>query len=290
VRNSTPTATSQDVSVVVLTKNSAPTIKACLDSVLLERPKEVIAVDAQSTDGTLSILEGYDVRVFVDTLKSFGHSRQVGVEVATAGYVMFVDSDVVLVTGCIQRMLCELNKYGWVGIHARVLSAENVSYWESSEDDSFLSFYGMVRPSRQISTTAALFRRDVLLRYPFDSFFLEAAEDVDLCRRLIEAHYMLGISSAVVYHLHRREFSAFVKQRYRNGQGIARVGMKYRERRIFVDPLLAAISYVIREAPKGKFRLIPYRLIDGAATFIGVLVGYSRVCSSMRGELSKHSS
>jgi glycosyltransferase involved in cell wall biosynthesis len=278
------------VSVVVLTKNSAHTIKACLDSVFLERPKEVIAVDGRSTDGTLSILESYEIRVLVDTIRSFGHSRQVGVEAATAEYVMFVDSDVILVTGCIQTMLRELNKYGWVGIHARVLSAENVNYWQRSEDESFLSYYGVVRPIRQISTTAALFRKDVLLRYPFDPSFAEAAEDVDLCHRLIEAHYTLGVSSAVVYHLHRREFSAFLKQRYRNGQGIARVGMKYRKGRIFVDPLLAAISYVIREAPEGKVRLIPYRLVDGAATFMGVLVGYSRVCSSMRRELSKRSS
>ena len=72
-----------DVSVVILTRNSERTIEACVRSAIKERPKEVLAVDTQSTDRTLNILTRYGVRVLPSPSMSLGCCRQLGVGNAT---------------------------------------------------------------------------------------------------------------------------------------------------------------------------------------------------------------
>ena len=91
--------TKLDVSVVILTRNSAKTLEKCLVSIEVEKPFEIIAVDGQSTDGTLNILKKHHVKVLSENMHSLAHARQLGVNAARADYVMFVDSDVELISG-----------------------------------------------------------------------------------------------------------------------------------------------------------------------------------------------
>jgi glycosyltransferase involved in cell wall biosynthesis len=271
-----------DVTVVILTKNSALRIKSCLNSVIRERPSEIIVVHRLSSDDTLSILKRYNVRIIIDSVSwGLGYSRQIGVEAAKGLYVMFVDSDVVLAPGCISTMRRELEDYGWVGIHAKILSAENLSYWQRAQQEESSRYYARVRPMDQIYTSAALFKRAVLLQYPFDVNQRESSEDIDLSRRLVENKQKLGVSSAVAYHYHRREFSAFAKQQFRSGLGNARLAFKYRKTRIFINPLLTVISRIVRNMFTKEITLVPYWFTGGLAQFLGVLVGLSRVRRSL---------
>lgn len=252
-------------------------MRKCLDSVIREEPKEVIAVDAMSNDGTIDILDQYGARIIPDPLGPIGHARQIGVDAATGDYVMFVDSDVELGVLCLQTMVRDLIANNWVGVHAVLLSAENASYWQKAENDDYLNYYHP-GPIKRIDTIAALFKRNILLNFPFDRR-LVAAEDVDLSRRLILAGYGLGVSTAIAYHTHRREFSAFAKQRYRNGVGSAQLGMKYgtRNTRTLLTPFLSALSHTIRAPMRGQVDLIPYRLAQAPIIFAGVLMGLSRI-------------
>ena len=265
-----------DVSVIILTKNSAATIVACLESVIEEKPGEVLVVDGMSTDGTPDLVRSHSVRVISDASMSLGESRQLGVETATGVYVMFVDSDAVLTPTCIGTMRRELERYGWAGIHAKLLSAENVTYWQRAEQEGFSRYYGRAGPKDRIDTIVALFRREVLLRYPFDANLRESCEDIDLCRRLVENNQKLGVSNAEAYHYHRREFIGFAKQRFRNGLGDARFGFKYHDTRIFIDPLLTIVSTFVRNMLSRRINLVPYWFAGGLSEFLGVLVGLSR--------------
>lgn len=240
-----------------------------------ENPGEIIAVDSSSTDGTLIVLFQYGVRVISNSSNSLGFLRQLGAAAAKGEYVMFVDSDIQLSPGSIERMLHELEKNAWAGIGAMILSAENKSYWQRCEDQKWLD-YNRVGPTKLIVTNAALFAKEALQNCPFDPYFCEAAEDADISRRLLAANYTLGISSAVVYHLHRRNFSQYVKQRFRNGLGGARMSLKYNDRNLLMQPLVAAFSASIRDLTKGQINMIPFRLVGGIAAFAGVAAGRSR--------------
>jgi glycosyltransferase involved in cell wall biosynthesis len=269
--------------VVILTRNSARTLEGCLKSVLREEPREIIAVDAGSEDSTLNILRSYKAHVLTDSTGSIAHQRLLGVQAANGVYVMFVDSDVELGLGCIGSLHRELEEQNWVGIHARIYSAENLTYWQRSVDEEFANAPNWkVGPKRQIGTAAALFRRKVLLAYPFDTYLKESHEDVDLSRRLVNDGWLIGVSTSIAYHYHRRNFVAFVKQRFRGGVGRARLAAKYKENplAVFSEPLLSAYSRMVRSMGTRKIRLIPYWTVFAWAGSIGILVGFSRVRKS----------
>jgi cellulose synthase/poly-beta-1,6-N-acetylglucosamine synthase-like glycosyltransferase len=287
IRGSVKSSTGNfDVSVVILTRNSERTVERSLRSAIGEKPGEILVVDGVSTDATHSIVKRYGIQMIIDPVRSLGHSRQLGVEAAKGAYVMFVDSDAVLTPGCISTLVRELERYGWAGIHALLLSAENVSYWQRAEDNKYMRAYDRVRSKSQIDTIVALFRKEALLACAFDPFFRESYEDVDLSFRLLKGGYRLGVSSAVAYHYHRREFSAFARQRFRGGLGRARFGVKYRKTTVFVDPILAAFSQMVRNAGIESVRFVPYWTVAAIAESLGVVVGLSRVRSEAKRELA----
>lgn len=82
-------------SVVVITKNSALTIKRCLNSVFEQtrKPDEVVVVDGSSTDGTINILKEYPVKLIVEPGLGFGYARNLGVKSASGDIIFFIDSD-----------------------------------------------------------------------------------------------------------------------------------------------------------------------------------------------------
>ena len=260
-----------DVSVIILTRDSARTLVSCLKSVIKEHPLEIIAVDGGSQDGTLDILKSYGVSVLPDPSRSLGHSRQMGVRAASGVYVMFVDSDVELTPNCIDQMRHELEQFGWVGIHAQMVSKENFSYWQKAEDAGFSFRFNRVGPLDNIGTIAALFKRSILVEYPFDPYFAESAEDVDLCFRLGKNKLHVGVSSAVAFHSHRRGFSSFFRQHFRNGKGTGRLALKRRSVRILLRPVESRISQSMRSIFTGRLGLVPYWAVSGVAEFSGVV-------------------
>jgi len=89
------------IDVVLLTRNSEPTLERCLDSIFENVPvKNMIVVDGFSTDRTLKILRKYHekhhniVIVFDKGTRATG--RQKGIELVNTDWFMFVDSDIML--------------------------------------------------------------------------------------------------------------------------------------------------------------------------------------------------
>lgn len=89
------------IDVVLLTRNSEPTLERCLDSIFENVPvRSLIVVDGFSTDGTLEILQRYHKKyhnigvVFDGGTRATG--RQKGIDLVKTDWFMFVDSDVIL--------------------------------------------------------------------------------------------------------------------------------------------------------------------------------------------------
>jgi glycosyltransferase involved in cell wall biosynthesis len=244
-----------------------------LRAIVKEKPGEVLAIDGLSTDGTLDILTRYGVRVITDTRGSIGYARKLGVENSRDNFVMFVDSDVELAPGCIRELRLDLVRYGWAGVHCNLQSVENASYWQRCEDAKFRRKYGRPGPTHYIDTIAAMFRRKDLLKHPFDPSLEESTEDIDLCQRLVSDNRLLGISRAVAYHRHRRDFSGFARQRFNYGLGTARIGLKYRSITILLDPVAAAVSESIRAVATRRLEMVPFWLVGGVIKFLGVIFG-----------------
>ena len=266
-----------DVSVVVLTKNSARTLEKCLVSIERERPFEIIAVDGRSKDQTLSILRKHRIKILSETEEAngFGFSRQLGVKAARSLYVMFVDSDVELNPGCIAILRDNIEKFGWVGIHAMLLSSsEDTTYWQRAVQYTRAQVHP--GPTPHIATCVALFRRETVLEHPFDPRMKYAAEDADLCLRLRKYGYIVGVTRAYAYHHNRPDFSAVAKQQFSYGIGIAHLALKYKSVRFFLRPALGAVSVIPSTVRARRLEAFPYKLITTTIQYFGMIFGLSK--------------
>jgi glycosyltransferase involved in cell wall biosynthesis len=79
------------LSVIIITKNEADNIRACLESVAWA--DEIIAVDSGSTDGTAEICRESGARVYVHDWPGFGMQKNRALSYATNKWVFSIDAD-----------------------------------------------------------------------------------------------------------------------------------------------------------------------------------------------------
>ncbi|WP_312540549.1 glycosyltransferase family 2 protein [Enterococcus sp.] len=100
------------ISVIIPAYNVEKYVKNCIDSIINQgfSDLEVIVINDGSSDGTLEILEKYNsndnVMVIDQANQGVSHSRNVGIELATKEYILFVDSD-----DWIEPELCEIYNF-----------------------------------------------------------------------------------------------------------------------------------------------------------------------------------
>lgn len=83
--------TSPRISVVIITRNEASRVHACLDSV--RWADEIIVVDQFSQDGTPDICREYGAQVYQRELTRFGEQKQFGVDHSSGEWILNLDAD-----------------------------------------------------------------------------------------------------------------------------------------------------------------------------------------------------
>lgn len=111
-----------DLSVIVPCYNVEPYIEECIKSIINQITKykfEVLLIDDGSTDETAKIIKKYTnyfkVRLFEKENRGIGAARNTGLRQAKGKYVMFVDSDDILLPNTIEQLLKE-SKDGYYDI------------------------------------------------------------------------------------------------------------------------------------------------------------------------------
>ena len=79
------------LSAVLITRNAASVLDACLDS--LAFADEIVVIDSASSDGTARLAEGRGARVVQKEWLGFGRQKQFAVEQAAHDWVLCLDSD-----------------------------------------------------------------------------------------------------------------------------------------------------------------------------------------------------
>ena len=79
------------LSVIIITKNEAANIRACLESVAWS--DEIIVVDSGSSDATVEICKGFGARVYVHDWPGFGAQKNRALGYATHDWVFSIDAD-----------------------------------------------------------------------------------------------------------------------------------------------------------------------------------------------------
>jgi glycosyltransferase involved in cell wall biosynthesis len=218
------------LSVVILTLNEAHGIAPTLASLARqdEPDIEAIVIDAASTDGTAAKVRGlratlpFPVVLYeAATCIPIGQARNLGVAMARAPNVAFLSADAELEPGWVCQALASLA----CGDMAFGYQEHAPRRWTMAAAVRSLRYHyprGATRdPLRYASNVAAAYRRDVLLRHPFDAW-ANAAEDLLLARRAAAAgHTAVYNPRMVVRHHDVETVRAETRKNRREGRGWA---------------------------------------------------------------------
>jgi glycosyltransferase involved in cell wall biosynthesis len=267
-----------EISAIVCTKNGEATLESCLKSIKENGPLEIIVVDGNSTDNTLEIARKYTNEIYSDGGKGLAYARQLGAEKAKGEYIAYLDSDIILPPDTLDQMLDELKEKGYTLIHAQILSWKINSYWEWAEDHYFRTKFNKEGETEGTGNIAVVCKKESVLSYKYDPFFVGAVEHVDLYYRWRKDGLRLGISLASVYHQHRATARSFIKQRIWYGKGHARFFWKYRffswklwGLRLLLQPPFFMLQGLFVCLKERSLKVFPYYFLYSISSTIGLV-------------------
>ena len=247
-----------EISVVIPTYNRSAMLIRVLDALETQTkppPFEVVVINDGSTDSTVTLVEeslrskrwSYPIRFETQPNSGPGLARNVGVEMATGRYILFIGDDTV-------------PEPEFLAEHFRVHAAQDHNTWvaclgytgwpENEPATPFMNYindfglqfgyqlidHGDVVPYNFFYTSNISLSREVIAAYPFDTAFPAAAwEDIELAYRLdakgLEIHYN---EKAVTRHFHPMTVASFARRQYAVGKSGAIFYGKHPELRHFL--------------------------------------------------------
>jgi rhamnosyltransferase len=216
------------ISVIIPVKNGEATIGNCLNALFkqtIASQIEIIIIDSGSTDDTLNILKGYNVRLLSIDPSTFNHglTRNLGVQHAQGEFLYFTVQDACLSTNdALENMVRHFTDEQVAGVCGNQGTPhdkdKNPVYWYKPISAPTVNRYQFKSPeefeklSPENKSLAcgwdnvnALYRKKVLLEIPFvDTVF---AEDLIWAKNaLLKGHCIIKDSSIVTWHYHHRSF------------------------------------------------------------------------------------
>ncbi len=231
-------------SVVILTRNGRPDIERCLEAVLDQEtdwPYEVIAIDSGSTDGTLDAVRYHSVRLVEIAPEEFNHgaTRNLGAELATGEFVVFLTQDAIPATRrWLSSLVAAVDGPRVAGAFSRqlpradahALVRRSLSLWVAGSDQRLVKEmpandgYARLSPYERyllatFDNVSSCVRRTVWERLPFNS--VPFGEDIDWAQRVLQAGYALVYEPASqVVHSHNRSPGYEFRRTYLDHQNL----------------------------------------------------------------------
>lgn len=207
------------ISVIVPVYNCEQYLAACLDSILTQSHHniEVIVVNDGSTDYSLKIAETYaekDDRITVYSFENAGlaEARNRGLNVATGEYIVFVDSDDLLLPKALEVLLNILLKYSLDILEGKIIygrSTRTIKYHSEITTE-------ILTPEKAIgdilyqhkllpSSCGKIFKQSLFNDERYRKGIIY--EDLDIIIRLIEKTNKIGYTNFPVYFYRDNETS-----------------------------------------------------------------------------------
>lgn len=218
------------LSVIIVTRNAAQTVADCLRALreAAGGPRELICVDAASTDGTPEVVRQHapDATVVTTENRGFGAGANEGACRATGDILWFLNPDAELPPGALPRLLQRFSDPGVVAVSGLLVRPDGTP---EPVGEPFPSFWWYIRrrfrpPPPTLSSlhprtvpwlsgAALLVRTDAFRAVGgFDAGYFLYYEDIDLCRRLAARGGRCALDPAVRIR-HRGGTSAARRQR-----------------------------------------------------------------------------
>lgn len=266
------------VSIVVCVRNTAELLRKNLGAIKEAVPAaELIVVDGNSSDGSQAVARKHADRVVSDEGKGLAYARQLGIVSASRPFVAFIGPDNVITSELIDAMRLALEKDGKLaGVAPQTNVVNATSYWEKTTSAFFRHFINTPGYARVIGTPC-MWKRDVLLKVPYDPSIRAAADDTDVALRLGEAGYRLAVIDAFAEENMQLDRASFLARWKWYGKGDAELYAKHKVRWSFGRRLQSLMhplyTYGIRGALvlllRGEPQYIPGMWLAVVARYAG---------------------
>ena len=236
-----------EISVLVLTKNEARNVGACLEAIFSQQTSaefEVIVVDSGSSDETLQIARQYPVKIYEVPLGTFHHARtrNHAASLAQGSYLVYLAADALPVNAEWLEVLMSNFSDPRVGaVYGRHLPKPGAT----SERQIVLStVYGDERLVKDascraglgyryyhFSTVNAALRKSVWQMIPFPED-LRVFEDVGIAKGILDSGWKIVYEPrACVYHSHNHSTKELFRRYFDSGVVSRRLRLVDREAR-----------------------------------------------------------
>jgi lipopolysaccharide/colanic/teichoic acid biosynthesis glycosyltransferase/GT2 family glycosyltransferase len=211
------------ISVIVPAYNAAEVLPACLDALrsqtLPPDAYEIIVVDDGSTDGSLALAAGQDVRAIQITHGGPAAARNAGVQAARGHLLAFTDSDCVPTPDWLAQLTRPFADSEVVGVRGAYLTHQSqlVPRFVQLEYEDKYDRMARRETIDFIDTSSAAYRRSIFLKNRgFETAFPTASvEDQEFSFRLSQKGYRLQfVPGARVYHRHDRGLWEYVRRKF----------------------------------------------------------------------------
>lgn len=226
------------ISVVLLTKNSAETVKKTLESIFSQtrKPDEIVVVDGNSKDSTQDIVTQYPIKLVTEPGLGFGHARNLGIKNAEGDIIFFIDSDCYADDKWIERILPHFSDPNIAGVTGQT------RLWNTNHGVArFLACVGgrMDMPTKQrfvkIAPTMNLaIRHEAVLEVGGFDESLSRGEDTELTYKVTKRHKILYEPEAVVWFKGSPTLRIASKKCVNHFIGVGQLFAKYGFNRLFV--------------------------------------------------------
>jgi GT2 family glycosyltransferase len=203
-----------EVSVIIVTYNSASSIDDCLKSVAEQQgvEPEILVIDNASSDQTVNVVRDSPAKpILIDNRENvgFGRACNQGFAASKGRYIYLLNPDAQLIgpnaLATLCRVLLEHKAWGMAG--SRIISA--TGEWKkpatSYPDQSHVGkdFSGLPGKIAWVVGASMIIRREVYSELGgFDPEFFLYSEETDFCLRLRERGYEIGlVENTAVRHI-----------------------------------------------------------------------------------------
>lgn len=196
---------SSDVSAVICSWNAAESIAPCIQSLRNNGVKEIILVDASSTDGTRELAEPLVDQMLTDPRQGLGAARNLGIQASTGKYILNCGPDNIMPPGSIGGMLQYKEQGQYAGVSAITeINGSGYLCWAMNKYKKARFYPG----DRGVIGTPTIFDGLRLKLNPFDAS-KKFSDDAHLCedwRNKFNATF--AISNIVVKELGQQTWGA----------------------------------------------------------------------------------
>jgi len=209
------------VTVLVTVKNSAKTIKKCIDSILKlnYKNKKVYVTDAYSTDGTWEILKKYGKKIRLERVKgniAVGHNYMI--KKCKTDFVALTDADCVVDKNWLKHLINAFKSEEIIATGGMVESTRSSNKLQQLLGRELkYRFLSLPRHVRRLPTISLCIRTNYAKKIHFDKD-LDVAQETDWGYRITKIGKMLFVPKAVVYHYHRTTWKDYFKQQFKYGR------------------------------------------------------------------------